>query len=111
MYQIIYIDNCIDREKYDIYEKKIEVKEDADKLYAELFALVKESMMEEFDGLISINPDMALVLQQIKDVVKELNVDDEIELKTQESPILVMGAGKLEFTFLNRHIVLKLEKD
>lgn len=107
MYKITYIDNCIDRKKYDVFEKKIEVKEEAETLYTELFALVKESMTEEFEGLISANSDMAPVLQQIKDVVKELNVDDEIELKAQDRPFLTMDIGRLEFTFLNRHIVLK----
>lgn len=111
MYKITYIDNCKDRKNYDIYEKKIELKEEAKSVYSEMFALVKASMLEEFDELISINPDIAPVMRQIKEVIEELKADDEIELKAQEVSFLIMNDGKLEFAFLNRHIVLKIEEE
>ena len=109
MYKMIYVDNCEQRENYDIFEKEFETKEEADRVYEELFSLVKASIVEEMEGYISVNPQMSQVLQQIIEVIKNLNMDEEIVLKAQETPFLTMDKGQLEFTFMNRHIVLKMQ--
>lgn len=109
MYQIIHMDNCTNRDTYDIYKKEIETKEEAEIRYAEIFALVKECIIEELKLIITANPEMAPVLQQIISVVSELEENEEIELTARDETFLTAGTGYIEFKFLSRHIILKLE--
>ena len=108
MYKVVMLDNYLDSQKAEIHEKEFETLEAAEEAYAGLFGHVKNLILEVLGMMLEADKAQALVMQQIIDVVKEIELNEEIELSNREERFLFAEKNCIEFSLAGKHVVAKI---
>ena len=108
MYKVVIVDNYLDSEKVEIYEKEFETLEAAEVAYAGVFEQTKNLILEVLKLMLEIDKTQAPVLKQIIDVVNELELNEDIELNNREGRFLLVEKNCIEFSLAGKHIIAKV---
>ena len=108
MYKVVMVDNYLDSKKTEIHEKEFENLAEAEDAYAGVFGQVKNLILEVLKLMSASDKEQASVMEQIIAVVKELELDEEIELNAREERFLYVGKNCIEFCLAGKHIVAKI---
>ena len=110
MYKVVMLDNYLDSEKMEIYEKEYEKLEAAEEMYAGLFEQTKKLILEVLKLMLEMDKAQAPVMQQIIDVVNDIEINEEIELNNKEGRFFFIEKNSIEFSLAGKHIVAKIVK-
>lgn len=108
MYKVVMLDNFLDSQKLESYEKECETLEAAEKEYADLFGQAKKLILEVLNWMLELDKAQAPVMQQIIDVVNDLELNEEIELNNRDERFLLMEKNCIEFSLAGKHIIAKI---
>ena len=108
MYKVIMLDNYLDSQKMEVYEKACENLESAEEVYAGLFLQVKKLILEMLKLMLEADKTQALVIQQIIDTVNDIELNEDIELKAGDETFLSVEKNNIEFCLAGKHIVAKI---
>lgn len=110
MYKVVMLENYLDSQKEEIYEKEYETLEAAEEAYAGLFGQAKKLILEVLKLMLELDKEQAAVMQQIIDIVKDIELNEEIELNNRDDRFLLIEKNCIEFSLAGKHIIAKIVK-
>ena len=110
MYKVVMLENYLDSQKEEIYEKEYETLEAAEEAYAGLFGQAKKLILEVLKLMLELDKEQAAVMQQIIDIVKDIELNEEIELNNRDDRFLLIEKNCIEFSQAGKHIIAKIVK-
>ena len=110
MYKVVMLENYLDSQKEEIYEKEYETLEAAEEAYAGLFGQAKKLILEVLKLMLELDKEQAAVMQQIIDIVKDIELNEEIELNNRDDRFFFLFKNCIEFSLAGKHIIAKIVK-
>jgi len=110
MYKITIKENMMSDSNFELYKKELATLEEASDLYKGLFPLAINLIVEYYKCLITQNPDLEEVFNQVIHALQELEVNEPVVFNASDAPFFTSDENFLEFQLAGRYFIAKVEE-
>jgi len=109
MYKITIKENMMSDSNFELYKKELATLEEASDLYKGLFPLAINLIVEYYKCLITQNPDLEEVFNQVIHALQELEVNEPVVFNASDAPFFTSDENFLEFQLAGRYFIAKVD--